>query len=237
MNKTEAISKINKFGRVGKILTRIILVFLAFMIIATVASSIVLKGFLKDALTVKVSNEVEMTLNPLAVDDKFDLSTLDQMVETFNMKGIRGGLNLGAVRMEFDSAERVGDTIVAKTNASVGELSLDKLGTALIAVVVALVLTVISVIFASMLCVAFEKCESPFEENVINKMRYFAYSLIPWALFSSVPENIFSNMLSNNVEFSLGIDVNVVLMMLVILALSVVFKYGAMLQQESDETL
>jgi hypothetical protein len=91
--------------------------------------------------------------------------------------------------------------------------------------------------FASSLCKAFRDCETPFEDNVIKKMQNLAYSLIPWVFVSAATDSVVSSLTTNMVAITFGIDFGVVLIILIVFALVYIFKYGAVLQQESDETL
>ena len=100
-----------------------------------------------------------------------------------------------------------------------------------------LTLTLITLFFVGSLCKAFQNCSSPFEENVIKKMQNFAVSLIPWTILTLVTNAVAVGLFSNKFNLNFTIDLDVVLLVLVVLVLVYIFKYGAILQQESDETL
>ena len=85
-----------------------------------------------------------------------------------------------------------------------------------------LILSII-VIFGKKLAKALATCDSPFEDNVLKKMKSFGFSLIPWALYKLIVGN-------------LGGITTVIFVLIVLLFISV-FNYGAKLQRESDETL
>ena len=237
MNKKETISKINKYGKIGKIITIIMLVILIIVTATTFIAAIALKTFPDDLILINIGTQAEMTLNPSAVSQDISQVPLEEIVNAFNSSNYDAGLNLGAVRMKFESAQIVDNKILCKTNDGMGTVSLNSIGNALFLVDISLILTIISIIFGVKFCKSVEKCESPFENNVIKNMRYLAFSLLPWALFSSVPEYVVNNLFNNNIQMGFSLDMNIILTVLIILALTVVFKYGAMLQQESDETL
>lgn len=100
-----------------------------------------------------------------------------------------------------------------------------------------LVMTFVTLCFVSGLCKAFRDCTSPFEENVIKKMQNLAISLIPWCIISSVADSTLDSIINGKPMISFSIDLGIVLVVLVVLVLVYIFKYGAVLQQESDETL
>ena len=98
--------------------------------------------------------------------------------------------------------------------------------------------TFASVYFFGNLAKAFRYCVSPFDANVIDAMRKFAYSLIPWVVLDSVTATAASGLggsLGNSVN--ININLGMLFMVLVVFGLCYVFRYGAVLQQESDETL
>ena len=101
----------------------------------------------------------------------------------------------------------------------------------------ALVMTFVTLIFVDGLCKAFRDCQSPFEEVVIKKMQYFAYSLIPWTLVTTVSNSITDTIVNQKFSISFTINLGVVIIVLAFIILVNIFKYGAVLQQESDETL
>ena len=96
------------------------------------------------------------------------------------------------------------------------------LGVSVLIFIVSLLL-IISLSFAKKLFTALEKCDTPFSENVVSTMKKFAYSLIPWGIFS----------LGANGAGGIG----VIMVIIVVALLSSVFQYGAELQKQSDETL
>lgn len=237
MNKSKAISRINKFGKIGRIITVIMLVILSIATAATLAVTIMLKVVPQDLVGIEMGVQASITINPSAVGADDDLSALNSFVEAVKQGEIHGSLNLGSVSLEMEDMEMDGNKLVCQSNTSGRILSLSDIGTTLVFVLISLILTVVSTVFGKRFCKAIEKCDSPFEENVIKKMRHFAYALLPWALFSSVPENITENMFNGTMNYNFSLNINVIFTVLIILALTVVFKYGAVLQQESDETL
>ena len=93
----------------------------------------------------------------------------------------------------------------------------------------------ITITFIVKLCKEFKTCETPFSEGVIKRIKQVGFSLIPWCIMYPTAEAAANFMVSNNLNIS--IDIGMIIMVLVVLALAYIFQYGAMLQQESDETL
>lgn len=237
MNKREAISKINKYGKIGKIITIVMLIGIIVSIVSTTAAAICLKVIPEDVMNITIGTQAEVVINPAAIDSNANEATFNSIAEAINNNNIQAGLNLGAVRLELNSAQVEDGKVFCKTDEGVGILSLNSLGNVLLLAVVSLILAVVSTFFGHRFCKAIEKCESPFEDNVIKTMRQFAFSLLPWAIFSEVPKYAISSLFNNHVVVELEFNFNVILTVLIILVLTVVFKYGAILQKESDETL
>ena len=230
--KNEAISKINKFGRigngialVGKILVGICM---ALFLVAAVACFVLPKDFMNIAL----STNVEMDINTDSLGMDF---TEDEMAE-FQADFV--------AEAEEDKADYVvTDIEVAGYNISIDEktedvnLSVRSLAWLMILLTAGLAMIMVVLCFASSLCKAFRDCETPFEDKIIKKMQNLAFSLIPWVFVSSATDSVVSSLTTNMVAITFGIDFGVVLIILIVFALVYIFKYGAVLQQESDETL
>ncbi len=103
--------------------------------------------------------------------------------------------------------------------------------------VVTLVALLITLIFAGKLCKAFRDCESPFEENVVKQLNALAFSLLPWVVLDSLTESVTESIFTNTFNLFIGVDLGMVMIIFFIFVLAYIFKYGAVLQQESDETL
>jgi len=59
--------------------------------------------------------------------------------------------------------------------------------------------------------------------------------LIPWTVVSTVSDVVLYH--SERFPINFSVNINMVIVVLLVLALVYIFKYGAVLQQESDETL
>lgn len=237
MSKEATIQKINTYGKIGKIITIILAVLVGLSTFVTIVGGIVLKVMPNDLMVLRMDNVTTAILNPAVIDSSMPTGELQAVVDAFNNGTVKGGVNLGAVSFAMDHAELKDGTLVLTSSGNVGDISLDTLSIGVFVAAIALILTFISLLFGAFLCRAFEVCESPFDNMVIKKMRNFAFSLLPWAVFSSVPDSVMNSILNNSLRMRLSLDENVIFTVLIILALTVVFKYGAELQRESDETL
>ena len=72
---------------------------------------------------------------------------------------------------------------------------------------------------------------------MIRKMQQLAWALVCLPFASSIAESISESILLSSLRIGLHIDLMEVIVILAVFALTYIFKYGAVLQRESDETL
>ena len=87
------------------------------------------------------------------------------------------------------------------------------------------------------LFLCFEKCESPFCEQIVKRMRQFTFSLLPLAVLVSAADTAVESILYPKEGLNIYVEWGAFGAFLIALCLGTVFRYGAQLQQESDETL
>lgn len=242
--KEQAISRINKVGKVCTVVALIcrilVIVGLSAVVIGTVACFVLPN----DLINVELSGEINADVNydSLGIDipedklEKAEAFIRDKEQGTHR----RGDDYLTTSNGQLYMAEEIiaeDGTVSVKLSSDVISFDLRKVAEMLLVVTIALVMTLVTLFFISALCKAFRDCKSPFEENVIKKMQNLAIVLIPWTIVSSLTGSIRAAFMTNNFRWSVGVDLGVVFVVLIVLVLAYIFKYGAMLQQESDETL
>lgn len=225
--KEEALKKINKMGKVGAVITNIFKVFIIIgivcMIIVGIGMVVMPKGFIKYTYKQEINAEVDMqaigqTLSPEVLENMHS----DNDSVTFSVNG---------VPIEGESVTADGDVLVVNQSNNAVEFDIHDAFWRFFVIAIELGFGLVSFIFAHKLCKAVETCITPFEENVIKSMKRFSYSLIPW-VFNGLSEDVFSS----NYHL-IEINLTMVIVVLAMLALTYIFQYGAILQQESDETL
>lgn len=237
MTKETAISRINTFGNIGKVLSIIGIVFLSIVLVCSIAGTIAINVIPDEFLTLKVNGGMEVVCDVRALDPDVSMEEMEKVTELMNNDSVSAGVNLGAAHIELNEGylDDAGIGHFFSGNAT-KDIKLSDLSSIMYALLVTLALTIVTLVFALRLSKAFEKCSSPFDETVIKRLKEFAFSLIPWALVENIPDAIVSKTFTQSMT-TINVDYNVVFVVLIVLALSVVFRYGAMLQQESDETL
>lgn len=244
MKKEDAVKRINQIGFAGWIIALIAKIVLFIGIAAaTIGLILILALIPRGFLTMQGdgAGKISLNLNTIGqeITDK-DRTALE--AQTGEITSATTMMIDGAV-FSMDNPEVDGNEITFDWHfaGSDEEITLDlhNLWVPLLATVLVLVVAQVSVFFISALCKAFRHCASPFDDNVITKMRNLAFSLIPWTVMSNITDNVWANVLRANplYTFNLSIDFGMIIVVLIVFALTYIFKYGAVLQRESDETL
>lgn len=251
--KEQAIQKINKVGKISTIVAIIskILVILGFVVcaISLVICLVLPKDLVKVTTVGNMVTEVNYESMGIEVSDEEiqqwkDMQAMLEDGENLQIEMVQNGMMSG--NLSFSSTNQT--YIPTEVDIEEGMVTVDmqspdvvitlrSVAGLIITAMIALAMTIVTITFVEKLCKAFRDCQSPFEENVIKKMQNLAYVLIPWTLISSISESILTSFMSNSFNFSISLDLGVVLVVLIVLVLTYIFKYGAVLQQESDETL
>ena len=234
--KEQAIKKINNFGNICHIFAIISKVLLIISFVALMGISILIAILPRDLFTTTIKGSASFNFNL----EEFDMEFTDE--EQANITEALLGEDDSNIKLNnYDYG--ITDTVVGETyidiNAESQEIIIFLRDFLVVLFIAALTVAMsfITAIFIDRLCIALKNCSSPFEENVITKLQQFAFSLIPWSIASSISNSIMTSFFSGNIRIALGLDLEIVFLVLIILAIAYIFKYGAILQQESDETL
>ncbi len=213
--------KINTFGKVGKIITSIIIVVLLVVEGFLLAGTIVAAVLPKDSVSVDAQGGGTV---------RFD-------AEYFGFDSDELSLNIGSTQIklaEFDSVKTHSQdgSVIMDVQSGEFHFNLNTLLGLMIIGIIRLASFVVALYFLKALMKAFMTCGSPFDENVIAKMRNFAIALIPCIAVHEIAGCFVPG-------FSHGgsLDLVKVAFVLIIFMLTAVFKYGAQLQKEHDETV
>lgn len=235
--KQDAISKINKMGEIATIITIIAKIFTIIALIGVFALTVAAVFIPKDFLTVSADNRFMVNIGfssfgKMLTDEEViqGRQEVEKILEEEAADG--AGYSINAIDINQDG-------IYLDVSATMNNIdfNLHSLVWVLFFALIYLVMTLVTLFFIGSLFKAFQNCKSPFEQNVIKKMKNLAYSLIPWTVLSSVSGTVIRSFFTKSFQMNVGIDLKIVMAVLIILALAYIFQYGAVLQQESDETL
>ncbi len=224
-------TKVNKIGKAGKIVSIILIVLLSIGALGLVLGGIVCTVLPKDAVQVSVQPNVDVLVNKSLAGDNWDWATVEEMLDEANAK----------VGEEFDGVK------LEKTEnglmVHVRDLdALDNFGVrdalkAIWAGLIGIASAIVTMVMFLKLCKAFQVCRSPFEEPVIQRMTTFAWTLIVCAVVSCLARASVAAILTSWQRMSVNLNMTSVFTALIVFFLAMIFRYGAQLQQEADETL
>ena len=243
-----SINTINKAGKVGYIISIFLVIAAVTCMVFTAILTAAAIRVSDQEITVKVSTgiDIESSGNFLEMLNSFikinGVENLGDLVPEDSQTIIAGSENKDADIKIDDSdfseinVSRKGNGLTVNAKARETVFSIKR-------IIVCLVLTFVMFGTAAFmthtikwLMKALETCETPFCDNVIRKMMLFANSLIPLIVMNTVCDAMW-NTLGKGSELDFSINLGSILLVAVVYLLVVVFKYGAQLQQESDETL
>lgn len=222
--KNEVILKINQMGKVGEIIATIVKIILMIAFVACIVASGLLMMVPRDAASITTTHDAELNFN-LAYDHIIEM---DEMMTDFSFNDI--SYSVGEVT-------RDGDMFSASMTSATTTVYLKDGLWVLIAAVIFLGFCIVSAHLVLKLCKTFRTCETPFTEDVAEQLKKVALSLIPVAILAPIVENGVDGFMAGKVNIVVGVDLLTVLLVVVIFMLASIFRYGAALQQESDETL
>ena len=232
--------KINTIAKIGRIITTIAAVFMIIAAVAVAAGIAVTASMPKEALQVELSGTADVTAKGEVLE-----SLANAIIDS--SEGGKGLIKIGDSDIAIgDVEDSVPDDITAQKTDKGLTLSVNgyKMNLTVKSVLVTLIFTLLNT--ACLIVVLFmirallksiERCETPFCDDVIRKMRNFGFSLIPLAIFNGTSENAWDSLTNLGANIHFGVDFKVVFGILIVFMLAMIFSYGAQLQKQSDETL
>ncbi len=239
MMKKNAISKINQMGKIGGYLTLVAKILIILGIIGCFAGAVIFTIIPEDFMTVNVSSKIGYRVDFSSMGIVLEETDIQEAQKKLGENAtIATSIDIDGTKYITNNASITENGLSAEATTDDVSLNLGLLKWVFLAGAINVSMALVTLFFVGALCKAFRYCESPFEENVIKKMQNLAISLIPWTIISSIAESFVTNLLNvGRFEFGIGVDFNVVLVIVLIFVLVYIFKYGAVLQRESDETL
>lgn len=231
--REKSVKTVNVIGLVGKILSIIAIVFtglgMSGVLIATIAMHILPKSFLDVRINTGIKAIVDMSGFG---DEVVNALNSDEFAE-----GLENGASFNGNDISMASVRVEGSKLYVDGETEITEINVRNIRIVLWLAVFSMAMAIVICVFVPRLSEAFRVCSTPFCNLVISRMNQLAICLIPWAIVTWIAEKVATSLMSNSVN--LGVNVNFAFIGAVILLFGLVqiFKYGAVLQQEADETL
>lgn len=230
--KEEVMNKIRKMAKGCRIAANIIRVLMIVATVFVLLAAVVCAIIPEKAMTIEVTEQskVSFQIPQILLDsDDWDESML------LDQENISAGVTINDAALDPDSIVWNADTMEVQTVPTSYVITFGQIWKVLALAFLNMIAAIVSLsIFVGFLK-KLETGESPFDNEVIRKMQHFAYSLIPCAVLEGITGSLAQMLMKNSATFVFSLTS--VYVIVAILGLVQIFKYGAMLQQESDETL
>lgn len=235
--KEKAIAKINKVGHIGNIITKIAKICLIIGFVGLLIGEAVMLWMPSNLFNVTVSSTLEGSVNMPAAEKMIHVSDINKTVEE--------ALKTGNASMEINDEDyivadikQVNDSVIfSGTGKSPKSVTVNNLRIASGLGLLLIACTYVLFLFICKLCTAIETCETPFGEEVIKSLNNFAYALVAYVIVEGTLSSLVTGLAFSTGSINIGINGTSILVALAVYVLTVIFKYGAILQKESDETL
>ena len=224
--------KINNIGEAGNVVSIILIVLQALGTLALIAGLVVFAILPKDALSLGISFDADATIGKSLIGaymDKIDPDDLKEMNVTISA----GETKATEVKT---SVEKTEDGLVAGISTSRINVPSSRLSYAMIAGLIRCIAALVVLIILNRLSREFKRCDTPFSDGVIRWMTVFAWVLLGASVFSQAASAIASGLMFKS-GFHFNLNLTTLFITLLVLFLTMIFRYGAKLQHEADETL
>lgn len=214
------IKRINTIGKVSRVVIILFEIVIICGIVGAILAGSALLAMPKDFITVNGNASAEIMIDTDKAPLLLDADDFEELEGADN-------IDLDFLDVFLDVKVNEGENGVVAINANAGADNADtriitlSLGVAAFVGAVLLGAILVVAIFGYKLAKAFSTCTSPFEENVITRMKRFGYSLIPWAAITCLSSD--------------SVSLTAVLFAVVVILITQIFSYGAKLQQENDD--
>ena len=235
--KENAILKINQIGKVSSIFTTIAKILIGVGFVLCLITAIVFTAIPEEFLTMRMSGNAVIDVNLDTLGIAFDESDMEEFLYKQEESGAEVSFDINSSNYNLKDMTATEKSLQLEAVSEDITMNLHNLVWVMLMGALSLGMTMVTLFFIGALCKAFRNCNSPFEENVTKKMQNLAISLVPWAFLTSITDALAQSYFTGKFQLAMSIDLHMVLIILLIFVLVYIFKYGAVLQRESDETL
>ena len=225
-------TKVNRIGKAGRIVSIILIVLLSMGALALVLGGIACAILPKDLVEVSLRPVVDVKVDKELMGAEW--ANIDKLLSEAQEKAGQEFEGAGVVLEKGDEGLLVHLDPNEAGDATYGIRDVRKV------IWVGLVSVASAIVFMVMflqLCKAFQTCRTPFDEPVIQRMTAFAWALIICALVSCIAQASVGALLTGWQHMSFSLNLAPVFIALIVFFLCMIFRYGARLQREADETL
>ena len=224
--KNEVIQKVNKMGKAGQVIAKIAKIMLSIAFVTCLVCGVFLCLIPEETITMKMSHQAVV-----------DVDMHDMVVIDFADEDEEGALEINGVEYTITNYEQNEDHVTIHSESESYEFNLSHMWWVMIPALLSIAAIYVVLFFVEKLCKVFRDCETPFSEEVVKLLEKIAIAIIPMCCLSPMTESLSDSIMTGTVNIVLGVDMMMVVLVVLIFMLAAIFKYGTMLQVESDETL
>lgn len=216
--KNENVVKINKLGKISRILINIVMVVTMITMVCLPILMIVTLTIPDDGVKINGEASINIMVDRDSVPDnviKIDESNFDSKIFGTALKWIAKDNGVVNGEQLF--------TIEGGVNDFTGKQLKPIVVLACAGGEIILICLYIALIFAKKLAKALEMCSSPFEDDVLKRMKPFGIAFAVWGCAVLVINGVSGLLAASAV--------------IIVLLFISIFKYGAQLQQQADDTV
>ena len=233
-------TKVNRIGKAGRIVSIILIVLLSIGAFSLLLAGGVCAVLPEDTVEVSFRPNADVLVGRSILGQEW--SRIDEIVAEAQ-EALTG--KYGEV-IQFEKTDR---GLLIRLDRLMEEGEVFRLRNALGAIwagLVGIASAIVALVMFLKLCKAFEACRTPFDEPVIQRMTTFAWTLIVCAVVGSFAGSAAQSavMAFQNAgihvgakNFGVSLDLYPIFAALIVFFLCMIFRYGAQLQREADETL
>jgi hypothetical protein len=233
-------TKVNRIGKAGRIVSIILIVLLSIGAFSLLLAGGVCAVLPEDTVEVSFRPNADVLVGRSILGQEW--SRIDEIVAEAQ-EALTG--KYGEV-IQFEKTDR---GLLIRLDRLMEEGEVFRLRNALGAIwagLVGIASAIVALVMFLKLSDAFRVCRSPFDEAVIRRMNIFAWTLIVCAVVGSFAGSAAQSavMAFQNAgihvgakNFGVSLDLYPIFAALIVFFLCMVFRYGAQLQKEADETL
>ena len=233
-------TKVNRIGKAGKAISIMLIVLLGIGALGLLIGGIVCAVLPEDTVEVSFRPNADVLVGRSILGQEW--SRIDEIVAEAQ-EALTG--KYGEV-IQFEKTDR---GLLIRLDRLMEEGEVFRLRNALGAIwagLVGIASAIVALVMFLKLSDAFRVCRSPFDEAVIRRMNIFAWTLIVCAVVGSFAGSAAQSavMAFQNAgihvgakNFGVSLDLSPIFAALIVFFLCMVFRYGAQLQKEADETL
>lgn len=244
MNTATIKTKVNRIGVLGQIVSIILIVLMAVSCFALIAGTVVFALLPQDAITVSAQSDIGITVGKSLIGPYMD-EISDDVLSNINAE-----LRVNGTEYTGMTADKTADGLVFHAATDEIKFQVARFGYTMLSGLAYCACLLVVFIFLKRLSDGFRRCDSPFDDIVVKRMNVFAWVLLIGSVAASIAEAIANALMMRGLDLELSLNpagmsdglhlsfsFAPIFIALIVLFLTMIFRYGAQLQKESDETL